>query len=94
MGKIQKSKIELKKEQACQKKSGLGTVMYRVENKNEKIDTDLLERFKCNALGFHHVSFWLSAEEGINNAISELSTRKTIVVWSVKRSSGRRRSWA
>ena len=49
--------------------SGLGVVVYGVENECEKIDVELLERFKDNKLGVRCVSFKLSTKEGIINAI-------------------------
>ena len=48
---------------------GLGVVVNGVENEYEKIDVELLERFKDNKLGVQYVSLKLSAKEGIINAI-------------------------
>ena len=40
-----------------------------VENERENTYTDLLEKFKDNALGLRHFSFRLSGEEGIINSM-------------------------
>ena len=44
-------------------------VVWWVENESQLIDKELLERFENNNLGLRHVSFKLSTEEGIINAI-------------------------
>ena len=49
--------------------SGIGVVVYGVENESGKIGGDSLESFKDNNLGLRCVSFKLSAREAIMNAI-------------------------
>ena len=60
----------MKKEKIHQNNySGIGAVVYGVENESGKIDGYLLESFKEKKLGLRHVSFKLSTIEEIINAI-------------------------
>ena len=63
-------KIELKKGKSYQNNySGSGIVVCGVEKESEKIDVRAMQRFKDNNLGLRHVSFKLSGQDVIINAI-------------------------
>ncbi len=70
VGKMVTSKIEIKREKVDEKNySGIGVVVYGVENEIGKIDENLLESFKDNKLGVRYVWCKLSTRKVIINAI-------------------------
>ena len=65
VGDTNRLKIEIKKEMVHQQNySGVGLVVYGVEQESENIDKKLMESFKNNDLDLQHVSFKMSSKEG------------------------------